>query len=86
MSACSDACDHCGRCTAENERDSPEFECSWCGNIESDATHWPYCSESCANDAEGESREDENPRERDEDDGRTYADPRDERDDRMERD
>lgn len=85
MSArCSDAsCGNCGRCTAEWERDEPDFECAVCGNIEQDATHWPYCSDDCARQTDGESREDEsNPRERDEDDGVEYGDPRDAREER----
>ena len=24
------------------------FECSWCNALETDATHWPYCSDACA--------------------------------------
>lgn len=61
----------------------PDFDCIYCGNIEQDCTHWPYCSSRCAAQAEGESDEDEpNPRERHEDDGREYSDPRDAREER----
>jgi hypothetical protein len=65
----------------------PDFDCAWCSNISQDETFWPFCSASCAAEAEGDSPEDEpDPRERDEDDGRTFADPRDEREDRLDRD
>lgn len=72
------------RCDALSE--SPDFDCIRCGNIEQDDAHWPYCSESCVRDAEGESEEDENPRERGDDDGCEYSDPRDAREERYDHD
>lgn len=59
----------------------PDFDCLVCGNIEVDNTHFPYCSVSCERQAVEENDEDEpNPRQRGDDDGREYADPRDARD------
>ncbi len=65
----------------------PDFECLRCGNLESDTTHFPYCDARCAADAAGESREDEDdPRERHDDDGREFGDPRDFREERFDHD
>lgn len=58
------------------------LECILCGNLEDDDTHAPYCSASCARQADGESEEDDIPRERGDDDGVEYGDPRDYRDER----
>lgn len=58
------------------------LECILCGNISDDDMHSPYCSESCVRQADGESDEDENPRERGDDDGVEYGDPRDYRNER----
>lgn len=52
-------------------------ECLLCGNLMDNISDTPYCSESCARQADGESDEDENPREKGDDDGREYGDPRD---------
>lgn len=62
MSArCSDACGHCGRCTADWENDTEYFICIWCGDKAPDIAgegYWPYCSSLCASRAETDSLED----------------------------
>ncbi len=58
------------------------LECILCGNLADDDTFAPYCSESCVRQADGESDDEPNPRERGDDDGREYGDPRDAREER----
>ncbi len=62
----------------DNHSEEPgEFTCLMCENIEQDDEFYPYCSADCVRAADGESDEDENPRERYEDDGQTYGHPDD---------
>lgn len=58
----------------DNHSDPPPAECILCENIADDDTFFPYCSASCARQADGESDEDEQADEREEEERERHAD------------